>query len=99
MKFIVTQQDIDNNPILKKKGFMVGDTCETNYFTSPTLKLKPPVQDRNITHDLYTKKDNYVEPTLEETAEVITGSEGEGVIVVPVQKEVKKSVKKAVKKK
>ena len=99
MKFIVTETDIENNPILKKRGIQAGDICETTYFTSPTLKLVPSAQERMTKKEVFTQKENYVEPTLEETAEVITGNEGEGVIVVPIKKEVKKSVKKPVNKK
>lgn len=99
MKFIVTETDLANNPILKKRGIQAGDICETTYFTSPTLKLVPSAQERMTKKEVFTQKENYVEPTLEETAEVITGNEGEGVIVVPIKKEVKKSVKKSVNKK
>ena len=99
MKFIVTEKDLANNPILKKRGIQAGDICETTYFTSPTLKLVPSAQERMTKKEVFTQKENYVEPTLEETAEVITGNEGEGVIVVPIKKEVKKSVKKSVNKK
>lgn len=99
MKFIVTETDLENNPILKKRGIQAGDICETTYFTSPTLKLVPSAQERMTKKEVFTQKENYVEPTLEETAEVITGNEGEGVIVVPIKKEVKKSVKKPVNKK
>lgn len=94
MKFIVTETDLENNPILKKRGFKPGDTCETTYFTQPTLKLIPSAQERMSKKEVFTPKEDYIEPTLEET--IITGNEGEGVIVV---KEVKKTVKKAVKKK
>ena len=94
MKFIVTETDLENNPILKKRGIQAGDICETTYFTSPTLKLVPSAQERMTKKEVFTQKENYVEPTLEETAEVITGNEGEGVIVVPIKKEVKKSVNK-----
>ena len=99
MKFIVTETDLENNPILKKRGIQAGDICETTYFTSPTLKLVPSAQERMTKKEVFTQKENYVEPTLEETAEVITGNEGEGVIVVPIKKEVKKSVKKPANKK
>ena len=99
MKFIVTETDLENNPILKKRGIQAGDICETTYFTSPTLKLVPSAQERMTKKEVFTQKENYVEPTLEETAEVITGNEGEGVIVVPIKKEVKKTVKKPVNKK
>lgn len=99
MKFIVTETDLANNPILKKRGIQAGDICETTYFTSPTLKLVPSAQERMTKKEVFTQKEGYVEPTLEETAEVITGSEGEGVVVVPIKKEVKKSVKKPVNKK
>lgn len=99
MKFIVTETDLENNPILKKRGIQAGDICETTYFTSPTLKLVPSAQERMTKKEVFTQKENYVEPTLEETAEVITGNEGEGVVVVPIKKEVKKSVKKPVNKK
>ena len=99
MKFIVTETDLENNPILKKRGIQAGDICETTYFTSPTLKLVPSAQERMTKKEVFTQKEGYVEPTLEETAEVITGNEGEGVIVVPIKKEVKKSVKKSVNKK
>ncbi len=99
MKFIVTETDLENNPILKKRGIQAGDICETTYFTSPTLKLVPSAQERMTKKEVFTQKENYVEPTLEETAEVITGNEGEGVVVVPIKKEVKKTVKKPVNKK
>lgn len=99
MKFIVTETDLANNPILKKRGIQAGDICETTYFTSPTLKLVPSAQERMTKKEVFTQKEGYVEPTLEETAEVITGNEGEGVIVVPIKKEVKKSVKKPLNKK
>ena len=99
MKFIVTETDLANNPILKKRGIQAGDICETTYFTSPTLKLVPSAQERMTKKEVFTQKEGYVEPTLEETAEVITGNEGEGVIVVPIKKEVKKSVKKPANKK
>lgn len=100
MKFIVTETDLENNPILKKRGFKAGDSCETTNFVSPTLKLIPSAQERVSKKEVFTPKENYVEPTLEETVEVITGNEGEGVIVVKEpKKEVKKTVKKAVKKK
>lgn len=99
MKFIVTETDLANNPILKKRGIQAGDICETTYFTSPTLKLVPSAQERMTKKEVFTQKENYVEPTLEETAEVITGNEGEGVVVVPIKKEVKKTVKKPVNKK
>ena len=99
MKFIVTETDLANNPILKKRGIQAGDICETTYFTSPTLKLVPSAQERMTKKEVFTQKEGYVEPTLEETAEVITGNEGEGVVVVPIKKEVKKSVKKPVNKK
>ena len=46
MKFIVTETDLANNPILKKRGIQAGDICETTYFTSPTLKLVPSAQER-----------------------------------------------------
>lgn len=99
MKFIVTETDLANNPILKKRGIQAGDICETTYFTSPTLKLVPSAQERMTKKEVFTQKEGYVEPTLEETAEVITGNEGEGVVVVPIKKEVKKTVKKPVNKK
>jgi|JI9StandDraft_1071089.scaffolds.fasta_scaffold336228_2 hypothetical protein len=100
MKFIVTETDLENNPILKKRGFKAGDSCETTNFVAPTFKLIPSAQERLSKKEVFTPKENYVEPTLEETVEVITGNEGEGVIVVKEpKKEVKKTVKKAVKKK
>ncbi len=100
MKFIVTETDLANNPILKKRGIQAGDICETTYFVSPTLKLVPSAQERMTKKEVFTQKEDYVEPTLEETLEVITGSEGEGVIVVKEpKKEVNKTVKKPVKKK
>ena len=108
MKVLLTDRDIENNPILKLRKIKAGTTVETTHFFNPTLKLVPPAQER-LAKTVYTQREDFVEPTLEETnMEIITGNEGEGVIVVkkePVKeekKEVKSEevlVKKTVKKK
>lgn len=67
MKFIVNQKDLNLNPVLVSRGVKVGDSVETKDYTQPFLKLEPPVHEREYSVPIYTPKEDYKEPTLEET--------------------------------
>lgn len=78
MKFTVTKKDLEDNPILVKRGYQEGDIADTTWFVSPLLKLRPTPQQRvEIAAYSHTKKDGYVEPTLEETFGEVAGPKQE----------------------
>ena len=64
MQFIITKQDIEDNPILQHRGFSPGDSCDTTWFHEPTLRLNPPAQDRANTPEVEVVN---IPATVEET--------------------------------
>lgn len=96
MKVLLTDIDIANNQILRLRNIKAGTTVETTHFFNPTLKLDPPAQDR-VKKEVYTQREDVKEYTLEETnIEIITGNEGEGVVVVEKAEKVETKVEKTV---
>lgn len=89
MRFIVTEKDLQDNPILVIKGFKAGDSCETTDFVQPTLNLNPPAQDRERTPEV---KIINIPETVEET---VDGDDtGEAPKPEPVKKEAAKPAAK-----
>lgn len=101
MRFVVTEQDMINNPILKKRGYMIGDIAETTQFPH-ALRLKPSAQERVSGVVSLTPSPEWKEPTLEETAGEITEQKQEIKVEEPkvvAKKVAKPSAKKQAKKK
>lgn len=91
MRFVVTKTDIENHPILKKRGYEAGDVADTKYF-EPALKLRPSAQER-AEAVVHPAAENV--PTLEETAEEVKVTKD----VEPAKPAAKKSTAKGAKKK
>lgn len=65
MRFVVTAQDIESHPILRKRGYEVGSVADTKHF-EPALKLRPSAQERA---EAVTAPSLETYPTPEETAQ------------------------------
>ena len=94
MRFIVTEKDLQNNPVLLHRGFEVGDICETTDFVTPTLRLEPPAQDRDNTPEVkFVNIPQTVEETVEEEQPVVE-AKAENTTPAPAKTKAKKGSQK-----